>query len=86
VTWLGISILLSIVLTVVLNVGLRLFPGAGRRVARGLTNLSNLSSPNVSETRRSDHRVRLWTPWKAMILASLILTIVVNLVLWIARM
>ena len=31
-TWLGISIVLSLLLTIALNVGLRLFPDAGRRV------------------------------------------------------
>ena len=81
-TWLGISIALSVLLTVVLNVGLRLFPDAGRRIARGMT---QASFPTADEARPSNQRVRLWTPWKAMILGSLILTIVVNLVLWIAR-
>ena len=81
-TWLGISIVLSVLLTVVLNVGLRLFPDAGSRVARGLT---QRSFPSAGESRTGNHRVRVWTPWKAMILGSVILTIVLNLVLWIAR-
>jgi len=82
VPWLAISIALSVVLTVLLNVGLRLFPGAGRRVAR---EVSKLTLPTTEETRASDRRVRVWTPWKAMILGSVVLTIVVNLMLWIAR-
>ena len=82
-TWLGISIVLSLLLTIVLNVGLRLFPDAGRHVVRGLT---QPSVPSAGESRPSNHRFRLWTPWKAMILVSVILTIVVNLVLWLARM
>ena len=81
-TWLGISIVLSVLLTVVLNVGLRLFPDAGRRVARGM---ARPSLPSADESRPGNHRVRLWTPWKAMILGSVILTIALNLVLWIAR-
>jgi hypothetical protein len=81
-TWLGVSIALSLLFTVVLNVAFRLFPDAGRRVARGIT---ESYAPNARETRPSNHRVRLWAPWKAMILGSVILTIVVNLVLWIAR-
>ena len=32
----------------------------------------------------NDRRVRLLIPWKAMVLGSLILTLVVNIVLWIA--
>ena len=81
-TWLGISVALSVLLTVILNVGLRLFPDAGRRVTRGL---AESSLRNAGEPRPSNHRVRVWTPWKAMILGSVILTIVVNLVLWITR-
>ena len=72
-TWLGISIALSLVLTIVLNVWLRLFPDVGRRVAS-----------HFDDVGGSNHRVRLWTPWRAMILGSVILTIVVNLVIWIA--
>lgn len=78
--WLLISIGLSVALTVLLNVGLRAFPGAGRRVAQ---QLAKLTSPNVDDFRRSDRRVRVFTPWKAMIVGSLILTIVVNLMVWI---
>jgi len=81
-TWLGISIVLSLLLTIVLNVGLRLFPDAGRRVVRGMT---QPSLPSAGERRPSNHRLRLWTPWKVMILGSVILTIAVNLVLWLAR-
>ena len=32
----------------------------------------------------NDRRVRVFMPWKAMVLGSVILTIVVNVVLWIA--
>jgi len=81
-TWLGISIVLSLLLTIVLNVGLRLFPDAGSRVARGMT---QPRLPSSGEKRPGGDRVRLWTPWKAMILGSVILTIALNLVLWIAR-
>jgi len=81
-TWLGISIVLSLLLTIVLNVGLRLFPDAGRRLARGMT---QPSLPSAGESRPSNQRVRLWAPWKAMILGSVILTLVLNLVLWLAR-
>jgi glycerol uptake facilitator-like aquaporin len=81
-TWLGISIVLSLLLTIVLNVGLRMFPDAGRRAARGL---APPSLPGADEGRERNHRVRVWVPWKAMIVGSVILTIVVNLLLWIAR-
>ena len=80
-SWLVTSIVLSVVLTVVLNLGLRMFRGAGPR------NTSPVSEPQwfeADETRTSERRVRVWMPWKGMLLGSLILTIVVNLVLWIA--
>jgi len=79
VRWLVVSLVLSAVLTVLLNVGLRAFPDAGHRVARGL---ARLGSPDLDDGRGHDRRVRLFVPWKAMIVASVVLTILVNLVLW----
>ena len=81
VQWLLISIALSVVLTVLLNVALRAFPDAGHRVARSL---AKLTSPNDDDARTNDRRPGVFIPWKAMILGSVILTIVVNLMLWIA--
>lgn len=80
-SWLVSSIVLSVVLTVVLNVGLRLFRGTGRRDMPPVNEPERLFA---DETRTSDRRVQVWVPWKGMLLASLLLTIVVNLVLWIA--
>ncbi len=80
--WLVISIVLSVILTVFLNVALRAFPDASHRVAR---EMSRRTWPTAEDTRTSDRRVRVWVPWKAMILGSLILTVVVNLVFLIAR-
>ena len=79
-SWLVISIVLSVVLTVALNAGLRLFPAANRRVTSAAT---EREWPPVGETREGNRRIRVWAPWKAMILGSLMLTIVLNLVLWI---
>ena len=80
--WLVISVGLSLILTVLLNVALRAFPGAGHRIARSLT---TFTSPTADDTRTDDRRAgRVFVPWKAMILASLILTVVVNVLLWIA--
>jgi len=81
VRWLVFSVALSVILTVLLNVGLRAFPDAGHRVARSFT---TFTSPSADDARTNDRRVRLFIPWKAMILGSVILTIVVNVVLWIA--
>ena len=80
VRWLVVSVALSVVLTVLLNAGLRAFPGAGHRIAR---RLAGLTSPDIDDPRAHHRGVRLFVPWKAMIIGSVILTIVVNLVLWI---
>jgi hypothetical protein len=78
VRWLVISVALSAVLTVLLNVGLRALPDAGHRLARGL---AELTSSNTDDARGNDRRVRVLVPWKAMISGSVVLTIVVNPVL-----
>jgi hypothetical protein len=74
VDWLVTSIVLSVVLTVVLNVALRAFPGAGDRAARRLE--------QAARRDRGDRRAQVWFPWKAMLVASLGLTVVLNLLLW----
>jgi hypothetical protein len=79
VSWLVVSIVLSLVLTVLLNVWLRLFPDHGHRAARRLDELAR----HDDETAGSGGRVRVFVPWKAMITASVVVTIVVNIVLWI---
>jgi hypothetical protein len=81
VEWLLISLVLSVILTVLLNVGLRAFPTAGERVAR---RLDELTSPRHGGAQAHGKRVRVFAPWKLMILVSLGLTIVLNVVLWIA--
>jgi hypothetical protein len=78
--WLALSVGLSIVLTVLANVWLRASPGARRRVGGAL---EDLASPRAGHTpeREHDRRLRVIVPWKAMLVASLALTIVINLVL-----
>ena len=76
-----ISVGLSVILTVLLNVGLRAFRGGGDRVAQSLTTFTSRSADDARTNGRS---ARVFLPWKAMILGSLILTVVVNVVLWIA--
>lgn len=81
-SWLVTSIVLSLVLTVFLNVGLRLFRGNNRH--RGASPATEVGWLTADERRPSDRRVRVWVPWKAMVVGSVILTIVVNFLLWIA--
>ena len=76
-----ISLGLSIVLTVLLNVVLLVFPDAGRRVARNLE--ASMWRPAV-DPRPNGRRVRMLVPWKAILIASLILTVVLNIALRLA--
>jgi hypothetical protein len=79
VEWLAVSLFLSVVLTVLLNVGLRMFPGMGQRFAAWM---AELVRPDVDDDgRRGDRRVRVIVPWKAMIAASLVLTLALNILL-----
>ena len=79
VSWLGISILLSIILTIALNLGLRMFPNAGRRMGGKLEEMA------TREPDPDQPRVRVFFPWKAMLIGSLLLTVVLNLVLILFR-
>lgn len=73
-SWLVPSIVLSVVLTVVANVALRAFPGAGDRIDREVT--------RVAEERPGGGVI---VPWKAMVVTSLVLTLGLNLILLLAR-
>jgi hypothetical protein len=73
--WLAASLVLSVVLTVLVNLALWLFPGMRDRTARGIE----------SYAAHGDRRTRVIVPWKAMLIASLVLTVVINVLLWLGR-
>ena len=79
-SWLAFSLVASVVLTIVLNVALRLFPGSARRLHERAARMAEPPDydPNV-EPRRSN--IRVIFPWKAMLIGSLLLTVLVNAVL-----
>ena len=79
---LAFSIIASIVLTVVLNLVLWMFPGAGRRLSEAVTRLVERSDNNDGA---EPGRVRFSFPWKAMLIASIVLTIAINAVLLLLR-
>lgn len=68
--WLVASLVLSVVLTIGLNLAVRSFPNAPRRMTE-----------RVDDRRR----VQVFFPWKAMLLGSIVLTVIVNLVAALAR-
>jgi len=84
VSWLGFSIVASIVLTVALNVALRVFPGAADRLHNALARMAE-SADRDARAGESQPRVRWYFPWKAMLIASIVLTIVINVLLALVR-
>jgi hypothetical protein len=79
VDWLVLSIVLSLVLTLVLNLAVRLFPGGARRTAHWL---DQRRPDDLDDRHESRRRVRIIVPWKAMIAVSIVLTVVLNVLLW----
>ena len=78
VRWIVVSVVMLVVLTALLNIGLRVFPDGSRRAVRAL---AELTSPDYDGGHERDRWSRVFVPWKAMIVGSVILTVVVNLVL-----
>jgi hypothetical protein len=89
--WLVVSIVLSIALTVAVNVLLRLFPGAGRGLSDALGRLAEDADRRSAErsdgsgVRSDGSRMRVIVPWKAMLIGSIVLTIALNVLLALTR-
>ena len=82
-TFLITSLVASIVLTVLLNVVPRVFPGASRRAEEKFHDyvLENEQARSQRlDPNDNGPRVKVSAPWKAMIVGSIVLTILVNLV------
>ena len=77
--WLAFSIVASVVLTVLLNVALRLWPGAADRGAERFTNWMGRQGADDPGLRPG--RTRVIVPWKGMLIASVVLTVLLNLML-----
>jgi len=72
------SLIASVVLTLLLNVIPRLFPKATRKAEIKVHEKMEEAFREVEEGKRK--RVRVFFPFKTMLIASIILTILVNLV------
>jgi hypothetical protein len=80
--YLVLSVVASIVLTVLLNVALRVIPGAGQRVDEALRRAAErVEPPDVAKRAR----VRVVFPWRLMLIGSLMFTVLLNLLLWLIR-
>ena len=77
------SIIGSVVLTVVLNILPLLFPNAADKLQRKIEENARRS---IEQHQNDDlPRVKVFFPWKAMLIASVVLTVVLNLIGFLAR-
>ena len=77
------SIIGSIVLTVLLNVLPLIFPNAAAKAQRKLEENAKRAIEQHEDDGRP--RVKVFFPWKAMLIASIVLTVLVNLIGLFAR-
>lgn len=86
--WLVTSLMVSVVLTVALNLIPRLFPNATRKAGAKLQQQMQQTDEGShrygdSDSEMGDRRpsggVKVFFPWKAMLIGSVLLTVVLNL-------
>lgn len=77
--WLVLSLVASVVLTVALNVAIRLLPRAASRGEQQLTDWAQRQRP--AELGSGRRRVQVIVPWKAMLIASVGLTVLLNVLI-----
>ena len=82
--WLIFSIVASVALTALLNLVPMLFPNASRRAQERLVERMHEHQRRIDDPDPGP-RVRVFFPWKAMLLGSIVLTVIVNLVGLLAR-
>ncbi len=78
VNWVVWSIVASVVLTIVANVVIRCWPGADR----GARRLEDWVAGDETGTAPRREGFGVVVPLTAMVLISVVLTVVINLVLW----
>ncbi len=72
------SIVASIILTVVLNILPMLFPNTAAKLQRSIE--ENAKQAIEQHEDENQPRVKVFFPWKAMLIGSIVLTILVNLI------
>ena len=77
------SIIGSIALTLLLNVLPLLFPNAADKLQKKIE--ENARSSIEKHKDNNQPRVKVFFPWKAMLIGSLVLTVLVNLIGWLSR-
>lgn len=76
------SLIASVVLTLLINVLPMLFPRSSEKVERKVH--EKITESLERQEQGNQPRVRVFFPWKAMLIASLVLTVMVNVVSFIA--
>jgi hypothetical protein len=77
------SIVASVVLTAVLNILPFLFPNAAAKVQKKIEENARQAIEQHEDEGRP--RVKVFFPWKAMLIGSIVLTVLVNLIGSLAR-
>lgn len=78
-----ISLIGSIVLTLALNFLPALFPNAAAKAERKI--VEKMQETHADRVDPNTPKLRVFFPWKAMLIASLFLTVLVNLIGVLAR-
>jgi len=75
------SLIASVVLTVVINVLPRLMPNASRKIERNIHEKIEQAFAEDDERKASGNKpkIRVYFPWKIMLVISIVLTVLVNL-------
>ena len=77
------SIIGSVVLTIVLNILPLFFPNAADKLQRKIEDNARRS---IEQHQNDDlPKVKVFLPWKAMLIVSVVLTVVLNLIGFLAR-
>jgi hypothetical protein len=84
-SWLLVSIVGSLVLTVLLNVLPMLFPKTARRAQERIIEEIQKQHNWEDDADRPGPTVKVFFPWKSMLIGSLVLTVLMNLISWLAH-
>ncbi len=77
------SIVGSIVLTILLNVVPRMFPRQSQRAEQRLHDYL-VDATDAKDPSTPQRKVQVWFPWKGMLIASVGLTVLLNVISWLA--
>ena len=78
-----ISLIGSIILTLALNLLPALFPNAAAKAERKI--VEKMQETHANRVNPNTPKMRVFFPWKAMLMGSLVLTVLVNAVALLAR-